>query len=356
MIEIVPYDEAWPRLFAAERDRLSAALGPIALRIEHNGSTAVPGLAAKPVIDIQVSVARLQPLDRYAPALQRLGYVHLPHADDAFAPFFHRPAGWPHTHHVHVVEAGSAEERRTLAFRVLSPRQRGGCARVRGAEADACREIRRKGRRSPRSVCDGEERVHRGRHRGSAESGPPIAESESYHHPMRVLGLHHVTATVDDAQDDLDFCLGALGLRLVKKTVNFDNHHVYHFYYGDERGTPGTIWTTFPYKGRGVRGRQKGAGQVTVHVVLGAGRLARLWQTRLREHGDRGHRRRAAIRRGGRSRFADRIGSRRSSWLPTDRDGRDAVDRRAASTRTTAIRGLHSVTMVVRDPAPDRRS
>ena len=49
---------------------------------------------------------------------------------------------------------------------------------------------------------------------------------------MPILGLHHVTATVDDAQDDLDFCVGDLGLRLVKKTVNFDNHHVYHFYYG----------------------------------------------------------------------------------------------------------------------------
>ena len=42
-----------------------------------------------------------------------------------------------------------------------------------------------------------------------------------------------MTATVDDAQADLDFCLAGLGLRLVKKTVNFDNHHVYHFYYGD---------------------------------------------------------------------------------------------------------------------------
>ncbi len=52
-------------------------------------------------------------------------------------------------------------------------------------------------------------------------------------HP--VLGLHHVTATVTDAQADLDFCLDLLGLRLVKKTVNFDNHNVYHFYYGDER-------------------------------------------------------------------------------------------------------------------------
>src|SRR6187402_1145358 len=81
--------------------------------------------------------------------------------------------------------------------------------------------------------------------------------------PMTLIGLHHVTATVDDAQDDLDFCLAGLGLRLVKKTVNFDNHHVYHFYYGDERGTPGTIWTTFPYKDRGVRVGTKGAGQLT---------------------------------------------------------------------------------------------
>jgi len=67
-----------------------------------------------------------------------------------------------------------------------------------------------------------------------------------------ILGLHHVTATVDDAQADLDFSVDTLGLRLVKKTVNFDNHFVYHFYYGDEVGQPGTIWTTFPYKGRGV--------------------------------------------------------------------------------------------------------
>ena len=88
---------------------------------------------------------------------------------------------------------------------------------------------------------------------------------------MPILGLHHVTATVDAAQDDLDFCLGGLGLRLVKKTVNFDNHHVYHFY----TATPthaGTIWTT-PYKGS-ASGRRKGAGQVV--VVLGAERVARL--------------------------------------------------------------------------------
>ena len=93
-------------------------------------------------------------------------------------------------------------------------------------------------------------------------------------HP--ILGLHHVTATVDDAQADLDFCLDLLGMRLVKKTVNFDNHDVYHFYYGTERGVPGTIWTTFPYKDRGVRVGVKGRGPGGDDVVFGAGRVARL--------------------------------------------------------------------------------
>lgn len=69
------------------------------------------------MIDIQISVQNLHPLDRYAPLLARAGYVHVPHADDSFAPFFHRPASWPHTHHVHVVAAGGEEERKTLAFR-----------------------------------------------------------------------------------------------------------------------------------------------------------------------------------------------------------------------------------------------
>jgi GrpB-like predicted nucleotidyltransferase (UPF0157 family) len=116
-LAIVAYDPDWPRAFAAERARIAAVLGALAVRIEHHGSTSVPGLAAKPIIDIQVSVAALQPLDAYAPQLAGLGYIHVPHADDAFCPFFHRPVVWPHTHHVHVVHAGGDEERRTLAFR-----------------------------------------------------------------------------------------------------------------------------------------------------------------------------------------------------------------------------------------------
>src|SRR5262249_9434921 len=117
MIDIVPYDPRWPRDFEIERDRIQGALGSMALRIDHNGSTAVPGLAAKPIIDIQVSVASLEPLDALAAPLAAIGYVHVPSADDSWCQFFHRPASWPHTHHVHLVQAGGEEERRTLAFR-----------------------------------------------------------------------------------------------------------------------------------------------------------------------------------------------------------------------------------------------
>jgi GrpB-like predicted nucleotidyltransferase (UPF0157 family) len=116
-IEIVEYDPNWPAAFEREASRIRRALGALALRIDHHGSTAVPGLAAKPIIDIQVSVASLQPLSTYAAALEAIGYVHVPHPDDAFCPFFHRPDRWPHKHHVHVVASGSEEERRTLAFR-----------------------------------------------------------------------------------------------------------------------------------------------------------------------------------------------------------------------------------------------
>lgn len=65
-LEIVPYDSAWPRAFKEEAARLRAALGTLALRIDHHGSTAVPRLGAKPIIDIQISVAALQPLSNAA--------------------------------------------------------------------------------------------------------------------------------------------------------------------------------------------------------------------------------------------------------------------------------------------------
>jgi glyoxalase family protein len=64
-----------------------------------------------------------------------------------------------------------------------------------------------------------------------------------------ITGIHHVTAVASSAQKNIDFYAGVLGLRLVKKTVNFDGPDVYHFYYGDDTGSPGSILTFFPYEG-----------------------------------------------------------------------------------------------------------
>lgn len=76
-----------------------------------------------------------------------------------------------------------------------------------------------------------------------------------------ITGIHHVTAVSGDVQENIDFYTGVLGLRLVKKTVNFDDPEVYHFYFGDEAGTPGTIMTTFPY-GKGLAQGRQGKGKV----------------------------------------------------------------------------------------------
>ena len=75
-------------------------------------------------------------------------------------------------------------------------------------------------------------------------------------------GIHHVTGIASDPQKNLDFYSGVLGMRLVKRTVNFDDPTTYHFYFADAEGTPGTILTFFPWPGSR-RGRQ-GAGQVAV--------------------------------------------------------------------------------------------
>jgi glyoxalase family protein len=162
-------------------------------------------------------------------------------------------------------------------------------------------------------------------------------------HP--ILGLHHVTATVDDAQSDLDFCLDLLGMRLVKKTVNFDNHNVYHFYYGTERGVPGTIWTTFPYKGRGVPVGVKGVGQVVTTSFSVPAPSLDFWRRRLKDGGlearDVGTPfGEEAIRIDDPSGlWFELVGSSRDSRSPWTGNGIGANE---------AIRGLHSVTMVVR--------
>jgi catechol 2,3-dioxygenase-like lactoylglutathione lyase family enzyme len=101
----------------------------------------------------------------------------------------------------------------------------------------------------------------------------------------RILGLHHVTAIVGDPQENVDFYAGLLGLRLVKTTVNFDDPHTYHLYFGDELGHPGTLITFFPWP-TGRHGA-RGTGQISAFAfAVPAGALG-YWQERLAAAGVR---------------------------------------------------------------------
>ncbi len=95
-----------------------------------------------------------------------------------------------------------------------------------------------------------------------------------------ITGIHHITALADDPQKNLDFYTGILGLRLVKKTVNFDAPEVYHFYYGDQTGSPGSILTFFPYEGI-TRGRQ-GVGMLNTTTFSLPTSGIGFWEERLR--------------------------------------------------------------------------
>jgi glyoxalase family protein len=97
-----------------------------------------------------------------------------------------------------------------------------------------------------------------------------------------INGLHHVTTLAGDTQRNVDYYTDFMGLRLVKKTVNFDAPDVYHLYYGNETGSPGTILTFFPY-GSLPRGR-KGAGQLTYTAFSVPTTALRFWMDRLHEH------------------------------------------------------------------------
>jgi GrpB-like predicted nucleotidyltransferase (UPF0157 family) len=116
VIEIVAYDPAWPNRFAALGARLREALGDVAVRIDHIGSTAVPGLAAKPVLDLQISVASFEPFDAYGRPLEGLGYVHRANNTERTKRYFREPAGTSRTH-IHVRLAGSFSEQLALLFR-----------------------------------------------------------------------------------------------------------------------------------------------------------------------------------------------------------------------------------------------
>jgi GrpB-like predicted nucleotidyltransferase (UPF0157 family) len=116
MIEVRPYDPAWPSRFVELGAQLRSALGNVALRIDHIGSTAIPGLAAKPVIDVQISVASFEPLEAFKGPLVGLGYVYRAGNAERTKRYFREPPG-SHRTHIHVRRAGSFSEQFALLFR-----------------------------------------------------------------------------------------------------------------------------------------------------------------------------------------------------------------------------------------------
>jgi GrpB-like predicted nucleotidyltransferase (UPF0157 family) len=114
-VVLVDYDPEWPALFEREASRIREALGDRALAIEHTGSTSVPGLAAKPIVDITLVVADTADEDAYVPALEARGYVLRIREPDWFE---HRLLKGPDTDvNVHVFSQGCPEIERMLLFR-----------------------------------------------------------------------------------------------------------------------------------------------------------------------------------------------------------------------------------------------
>jgi GrpB-like predicted nucleotidyltransferase (UPF0157 family) len=115
-IEVVTYDPGWPLLFRQRGERLRQRLRDVALRIDHIGSTAIPGLAAKPIIDIQISVAALEPTTPFREPLEALGYVFRGDNSERTKRYF-REAPGARREHIHVRKAGSWGEQFALLFR-----------------------------------------------------------------------------------------------------------------------------------------------------------------------------------------------------------------------------------------------
>src|SRR5206468_6542772 len=116
----------------------------------------------------------------------------------------------------------------------------------------------------------------------SENAGGPQIENRRSLMENKIRGLHHVTAIASDPQRNLDFYVGLLGLRFVKRTVNFDDPGSYHFYFGDNRGTPGTILTFFPCPGarRGIRG----TGQIEATAFAISPASVGYWLERFKQH------------------------------------------------------------------------
>lgn len=163
-----------------------------------------------------------------------------------------------------------------------------------------------------------------------------------------ICGIHHVTAIAADPQANVDFYVGLLGLRLVKRTVNFDDPGTYHFYYGDELGRPGTIMTFFPWPGS--RRGSRGAGQATVTSFSVPDGSIGFWRERFASH--------RVLAEDPRTRFDEEV----LTFFDADGLKLELVARNSDEGGEPwtgsgippehAIRGFHGVTLLVRDPEP----
>lgn len=116
-VRVAPHHPAWARLFADEAARLRTALGNAVIDVEHIGSTSVPGLAAKPILDLAASIPSLADAPALVPALRRLGYEHKPDPEIPERMYFVKGPPERRTHHLSLAEPGSRFWRTHLGFR-----------------------------------------------------------------------------------------------------------------------------------------------------------------------------------------------------------------------------------------------
>lgn len=164
----------------------------------------------------------------------------------------------------------------------------------------------------------------------------------------KILGLHHITAIAGNAKRNLDFYTKVLGQRLVKKTVNFDDPGTYHFYFGDEKGTPGSILTFFPWEGIG-KGRT-GTGMATDIGYAVPQDSLEFWAQRFKQfnvpHDE------VAERFGEKYlHFQDPDGLKIDLVVPGKEDNRAPWEVDGINTNI-ATRGFHSVTLTLKDVKP----
>jgi GrpB-like predicted nucleotidyltransferase (UPF0157 family) len=143
-IVLVPYDPRWPVRFRELASPIRGAMGSVAVRIDHIGSTAIPTMCAKPVIDIQVSVESLEPFSRIREPLESLGFRWRSHNSDRTKRYFREAEGAPRTH-IHVRVLGSWQQLLPLLFRDylrVSREDRDAYGRVKLALAEEFRDNR----------------------------------------------------------------------------------------------------------------------------------------------------------------------------------------------------------------------